>query len=109
MRSPRAAADIRMGMEINPNVRWPFQTVVAMWTLLRQQAGTAHEPFKISRPPPQEARRILGRWFISQLDVSLHRARRYMALEKSGIECFHGQARRIPAKTAVRPDAGAVR
>jgi len=37
MRSPRAAADIRMGMEINPKVRWPFQTVVAMSTLLQKQ------------------------------------------------------------------------
>src|SRR5438445_1122486 len=73
MRSPRAAADMRMGMEINPNVRWPFQTVVAMWTLLQQQAGTVHELFKISRAPRQESRRILRRWFISQLDVSLHR------------------------------------
>jgi len=35
MRSPRAAADIRMGMEINPKVRWPFQTVVAMSTLFK--------------------------------------------------------------------------
>jgi len=30
IRSPRAAANIRTGMEIKPNVRWPFQTVVAM-------------------------------------------------------------------------------
>src|SRR6266403_3891876 len=30
MRSPRAAADLRMGMEINPKVRWPCQTVVSM-------------------------------------------------------------------------------
>src|SRR5258708_30295980 len=76
MRSPRAAADMCMGMEINPKVRWPFQTVVAMWTLLQQQAETVHELFKISRLPRQESSRILSRWFISQLDVSLHRRRR---------------------------------
>jgi hypothetical protein len=38
MRSPRAAADMRIGMEINPKVRWPFQTVVAIGTLLRSAA-----------------------------------------------------------------------
>jgi len=27
-----------MGMEIKPKVRWPFQTVVAIWTLLRSAA-----------------------------------------------------------------------
>src|SRR6266852_6561901 len=107
MRSPRAAADIRIGMEINPKVRWPFQTVLAMWTLLRQQAGTVHELFKISRPHVQESRLILGRWFISQLDVSLHGQGGTQVGEKSGIECSHGQARRIPAQTPLRPNSRA--
>src|SRR5260370_14587252 len=82
MRSARAAADMCMGMEINPKVRWPFQTVLAMWTLLRQQAGTLHELFKISRQRLQESRRILGRWFISQLNASWDRKGRTMAPAK---------------------------
>jgi len=42
---------MRTGIEIRPNVRWPFQTVVAISTLLQQQAGAVHELFKVSRPP----------------------------------------------------------
>src|SRR6516162_3552072 len=34
MRSPRAAENRRIGIEIRPKVRWPFQTVVAMMALL---------------------------------------------------------------------------
>jgi hypothetical protein len=30
IRSPRAAADIRTGIEIKPKVRWPFHTLVAI-------------------------------------------------------------------------------
>src|SRR5262249_32844655 len=30
MRSPRAAANRRTGTDTNPNVRWPFQTLVAI-------------------------------------------------------------------------------
>src|SRR6266568_2829676 len=51
IRSPRAAVDMRTGIEIRPNVRWPFQTVVAISTLLRQQLVAVHDLFKVIRPP----------------------------------------------------------
>src|SRR5713101_796922 len=52
MRSPRAAVNIRTGIEINPKVRWPFQTVAAMRKLLRWHSqGCLNVPMgKVSRP-----------------------------------------------------------
>src|SRR5579884_1082266 len=46
MRSLRAAADMRTGMEISPKVRWPFQTVVAMGVCLREAALERARAFK---------------------------------------------------------------
>src|SRR5712664_3430161 len=61
MRSVRAAENRRMGIEINPNVRWPFQTVDAI-------SGSSHSisspdccgDCKVSRSGGAIARRISG-------------------------------------------------
>src|SRR6516164_5513929 len=60
MRSPRAAAYMRIGMEINPKVRWPFQTVVAIWTLLRSAALGCGQGTKVRTPGWREARESGG-------------------------------------------------
>jgi hypothetical protein len=38
-----------MGMEIKPKVRWPFQTVVAIWTLLGRQPRDADRVLRVER------------------------------------------------------------
>src|SRR5215469_22601 len=52
MRSPRAAEKRRIGMEMRPKVRWPFQTVEAMMALL------VRDP-RLSRAPAGKPQRMI--------------------------------------------------
>src|SRR5215475_15638362 len=55
--SPRAAENRRIGIEIKPKVRWPFQTVVAIRQLLLVSPGG----YKVSRVLPEKQ----GKCFVS--------------------------------------------
>src|SRR5215472_1096211 len=57
MRSLRAAVNMRTGIEINPKVRWPFQTVVAM-KFLRKQLKDGARVSKGSRAAAKKQEKV---------------------------------------------------
>jgi hypothetical protein len=48
IRSPRAAADIRTGIEIKPNVMWPFHTLVAILSTPSATAKHVHALLRLA-------------------------------------------------------------